>query len=126
MPKHTRKPSARPCNFLVRCRHVQPLACQHAPVALDVGAGDLFLLAGATALSGFAMAEGVGLVPAYQLFNEILPTVLLLASGEAWLIGGLTAFFVMVQPPWMLSFNDARYLPRPVSERRREQDDPLA
>jgi uncharacterized membrane protein len=52
--------------------------------------------------------------------------VLLLASGEAFLTGGLTAIFVAYRPQWMLSFQDARYLSRPAPERLRKQDDPGA
>jgi uncharacterized membrane protein len=54
------------------------------------------------------------LVPSHPLFNDILPVVLLLASGEAFLIGMLSAIFVMYRPQWMLSFEDWRYLPRPT------------
>jgi uncharacterized membrane protein len=81
--------------------------------------------AAALTLSAFWL-DAMQVIPSNQLYNEILPTVLLLASGEAFLTGGLTAIFVAYRPQWMLSFQDARYLSRPAPERLRKQDDPRA
>jgi uncharacterized membrane protein len=36
----------------------------------------------------------------------------LLAWGEAFATGGLTAIFVAFMPQWLLTYSDARYLPR--------------
>lgn len=74
-------------------------------------------LAGAASLTVSAgWLAAMAVIPAAKLFDEILPTVLLLASGEAFLTGGLTAIFVMYRPAWVLSFADARYLKPPVIE----------
>ena len=81
--------------------------------------------AAALTVSAFWL-DAMQVIPSNQLYNEILPTVLLLASGEAFLTGGLTAIFVAYRPQWMLSFQDARYLSRPAPERLRKQDDPRA
>jgi uncharacterized membrane protein len=90
--------------------------------------GHGFFASGLATAAGLTVSaiwlDAMQVIPPYQLFNEILPTVLLLASGEAFLTGGLTAIFVMYRPLWMLSFQDARYLSRPLAERLREQDDP--
>ncbi len=38
----------------------------------------------------------------------------LIAWGEAFLTGALTAIFVAFRPQWLLTYSDARYLPPPV------------
>lgn len=92
--------------------------------------GHGFFASGLAAAAGLTVTafwlDAMQVIPSNQLYNEILPTVLLLASGEAFLTGGLTAIFVVYRPQWMLSFEDARYLSRPVPERLREQDGPGA
>ena len=38
----------------------------------------------------------------------------LIAWGEAFLTGALTAIFVAFRPQWLLTYSDERYLPPPV------------
>jgi uncharacterized membrane protein len=52
-----------------------------------------------------------------RLAGEFLPYGLLLSWGEAFLTGLLTAIFVVYEPRWMATFDDARYL-RPPDRRR--------
>jgi uncharacterized membrane protein len=58
------------------------------------------------------IAAGTAAWPA--LAEGFLPYGLLLAWGEAFLTGLLTAIFVVYEPRWMATFDDARYL-RPPS-----------
>ena len=44
----------------------------------------------------------------------IFPAAWLIAWGEAFLTGALTAIFVAFRPQWLLTYSDARYLPPPV------------
>lgn len=39
----------------------------------------------------------------------------LIAWGEAFITGALTAIFVAFRPQWLLTYSDARYLPPPVT-----------
>jgi uncharacterized membrane protein len=48
-----------------------------------------------------------------RLRGEFLPYGLLLSWGEAFLTGLLTAIFVVYEPRWMATFDDARYLRKP-------------
>jgi len=45
----------------------------------------------------------------------IFPAAWLVAWGEAFLTGALTAIFVAFRPQWLLTYSDARYLPPPVT-----------
>ena len=54
--------------------------------------------------SGAADAAGAALFPAAWL----------IAWGEAFLTGALTAIFVAFRPQWLLTYSDARYLPPPL------------
>jgi uncharacterized membrane protein len=45
----------------------------------------------------------------------IFPAAWLIAWGEAFLTGALTAIFVAFRPQWLLTYSDARYLPPPVT-----------
>ena len=65
------------------------------------------LIVTAAALSVFGVASS------RWLFGEVLPGALLLAWGNAFLAGGLTAIFVMFRPDWVLSFDDRIYLAKP-------------
>ncbi|HET9735503.1 MAG TPA: energy-coupling factor ABC transporter permease [Burkholderiales bacterium] len=56
--------------------------------------------------SGHSAADGAG--PA------ILTAAWLIAWGEAFLTGALTAIFVAFRPQWLLTYSDARYLPPSV------------
>ncbi|HET8745765.1 MAG TPA: hypothetical protein VFM98_09170 [Ramlibacter sp.] len=53
-------------------------------------------------------AAGMGLVVAQWL----------MAWGDAFVTGMLTAIFVAFRPQWLLTWSDARYLPRPGDSRR--------
>lgn len=44
----------------------------------------------------------------------IFPAAWLIAWGEAFLTGALTAIFVAFRPQWLLTYSDARYLPPPL------------
>ena len=44
----------------------------------------------------------------------LLTAAWLIAWGEAFLTGALTAIFVAFRPQWLLTYSDARYLPPPV------------
>jgi uncharacterized membrane protein len=44
----------------------------------------------------------------------LLTAAWLIAWGEAFLTGALTAIFVAFKPQWLLTYSDARYLPPPV------------
>lgn len=44
----------------------------------------------------------------------IFPAAWLIAWGEAFLTGALTAIFVAFRPQWLLTWSDARYLPPPL------------
>ena len=48
-----------------------------------------------------------------RLSDGFLPYGLLLSWGEAFLTGLLTAIFVVYEPRWMATFDDARYLAKP-------------
>jgi uncharacterized membrane protein len=52
-------------------------------------------------------------VPPATLGDGFLPFGLLLAWGEAFLSGLLTAIFVVYEPRWMATFDDSRYLRPP-------------
>ena len=54
-----------------------------------------------------------GTAPWTGLRESFLPYGLLLAWGEAFLTGLLTAIFVVYEPRWMATFDDARYLRPP-------------
>jgi len=46
--------------------------------------------------------------------GALLTAAWLIAWGEAFLTGALTAIFVAFRPQWLLTYSDARYLPPPV------------
>jgi uncharacterized membrane protein len=46
--------------------------------------------------------------------SAIFPAAWLIAWGEAFLTGALTAVFVAFRPQWLLTYSDARYLPPPL------------
>jgi uncharacterized membrane protein len=46
--------------------------------------------------------------------TAIFPAAWLIAWGEAFLTGALTAIFVAFKPQWLLTYSDERYLPPPV------------
>jgi len=46
--------------------------------------------------------------------SALLTAAWLIAWGEAFLTGALTAIFVAFRPQWLLTYSDARYLPPPV------------
>ena len=46
--------------------------------------------------------------------SAVFPAAWLIAWGEAFLTGALTAIFVAFRPQWLLTWSDARYLPPPV------------
>jgi uncharacterized membrane protein len=46
--------------------------------------------------------------------SAIFPAAWLIAWGEAFLTGALTAIFVAFRPQWLLTYSDERYLPPPV------------
>jgi uncharacterized membrane protein len=64
-------------------------------------------------VAGLSQAAA-GTVTWQRLGNEFLPYGLLLSWGEAFLTGLLTAIFVVYEPRWMATFDDARYLKPPA------------
>lgn len=56
------------------------------------------------------LGGGAAGAPAPQIF----PAAWLIAWGEAFLTGALTAIFVAFRPQWLLTYSDARYLPPPL------------
>lgn len=67
----------------------------------------------ATVLVASAAHYAAQTVPAATLADGFLPFGLLLAWGEAFLSGLLTAIFVVYEPRWMATFDDSRYLRPP-------------
>ena len=49
-----------------------------------------------------------------QAGSATLTAAWLIAWGEAFLTGALTAIFVAFRPQWLLTYSDARYLPPPL------------
>jgi uncharacterized membrane protein len=70
----------------------------------------------ATVLVASAAHYAAQTVPPATLADGFLPFGLLLAWGEAFLSGLLTAIFVVYEPRWMATFDDSRYL-RPPPDR---------
>jgi len=66
-----------------------------------------------TVVAATAAHAAAGTVPWARLTGEFLPYGLLLAWGEAFLSGLLAAIFVVYEPRWMATFDDARYLRPP-------------
>ncbi len=56
-----------------------------------------------------ALAFGAGL-PAGLVFGEYVPSLLLVAWGEAMLTGMAITLLVVYRPQWVATFDDARYL----------------
>ena len=72
--------------------------------------GIVFALTVVVAAAAYAGAAGV----AWQrLADGFIPYGLLLAWGEAFLSGLLATIFVVYEPRWMVTFDDARYLRPP-------------
>ena len=74
----------------------------------------------ATVLVAALVHAAAGTAPWDRLAEGFIPFGLLLGWGEAFLSGLLTAIFVVYEPRWMATFDDARYLrppdgPRPGS-----------
>jgi len=67
----------------------------------------------ATVLAAFAAHHAAGTAAWPALADGFLPFGLLLAWGEAFLSGLLTAIFTVYEPRWMATFDDARYLKPP-------------
>lgn len=76
-----------------------------------------FLAPGAAYVATVAVASAAhaaaGTAPWERLAEGFLPFGLLLGWGEAFLSGVLTAIFVVYEPRWMATFDDARYLRPP-------------
>lgn len=53
--------------------------------------------------------------PAGADATALLAAHWLMAWGEAFMTGALTAIFVAFRPQWLLTYSDARYLPPPVT-----------
>ena len=73
-----------------------------------------FFAPGATFVATVAVAAAAhaaaGTAAWETLAQGFVPFGLLLGWGEAFLTGLLTAIFVVYEPRWMASFDDARYL----------------
>jgi uncharacterized membrane protein len=67
----------------------------------------------ATVLVATASHVAAGTAAWARLADGFLPYGLLLAWGEAFTTGLLTAIFVVYEPRWMATFDDARYLRPP-------------
>jgi len=72
--------------------------------------GIVFALTVVVAAAAYTAAAGV---PWQRLADGFIPYGLLLAWGEAFLSGLLAAIFVVYEPRWMVTFDDARYLRPP-------------
>ena len=71
-------------------------------------------IAFAVTVTAAALAHAAaGATPWSRLSDGFLPYGLLLSWGEAFLTGLLTAIFVVYEPRWMATFDDARYLGKP-------------
>jgi uncharacterized membrane protein len=68
--------------------------------------------AAAVAASGALRAWFAG-APAASDPTLLLTAGVMIAWGEAFATGALTAIFVAYRPEWLLTYSDARYLPRP-------------
>lgn len=71
----------------------------------------------ATVLAAAAAHAAAGTATWDSLAEGFIPFGLLLAWGEAFLSGLLTAIFVAYVPRWMATFDDARYLRPPGNDR---------
>lgn len=67
----------------------------------------------ATVAAATAAHVAAETAPWPALRDGFLPFGLLLAWGEAFLSGFLTAIFAVYEPRWMATFDDARYLRPP-------------
>ena len=67
----------------------------------------------ATVLVAAIAHAAAGTAPWDRLAEGFIPFGLLLGWGEAFLSGLLTAIFVVYEPRWMATFDDARYLRPP-------------
>jgi uncharacterized membrane protein len=67
----------------------------------------------ATVLAAALRAWLEGGVPSATA-SAIFPAAWLIAWGEAFLTGALSAIFVAFRPQWLLTYSDARYLPPPL------------
>ena len=67
----------------------------------------------ATVVVAAVAHAAAGTAPWARLEEGFVPFGLLLGWGEAFLSGLLTAIFVVYEPRWMATFDDARYLRRP-------------
>jgi uncharacterized membrane protein len=61
---------------------------------------------------GSAAAVLSGALPATDVLDQFLPYLIYLAFGEATITGMLITLFVVYQPRWVTTFDDARYLRR--------------
>ena len=71
----------------------------------------------ATVVAAAAAHAAAGTVPWDRIADGFLPFGLLLAWGEAFATGLLTAIFVVYEPRWMATFDDSRYLRPPGGPR---------
>jgi uncharacterized membrane protein len=83
---------------------------------------EAWLLAGATVVAllfrpwstlRHMAARGPWIAPAASDPTLLLTAGVMIAWGEAFATGALTAIFVAYRPEWLLTYSDARYLPRP-------------
>ena len=63
-----------------------------------------------TGLSVVALLQFAGVFAAETLWQSAFPVFFLLAWGEAFLSGILTAVFVALRPQWLATFDDTRFL----------------
>jgi uncharacterized membrane protein len=76
--------------------------------------GRAFLVtAVAVGVSG-ALRVGLFGAPPVADATALLTAGIMVAWGEAFATGALTAIFVAYRPEWLLTYSDARYLPRPA------------
>lgn len=66
-----------------------------------------------TVVAAAAVHVAAGTAPWQKLADGFVPYGLLLSWGEAFLSGLLAAIFVVYEPRWMVTFDDARYLRPP-------------
>jgi len=71
----------------------------------------------ATVVAAALAHSAAGTAEWSRLVDGFLPFGLLLAWGEAFLSGLLTAIFVVYEPRWMATFDDRRYLQPPRDPR---------
>jgi uncharacterized membrane protein len=76
--------------------------------------GRAFLVTAVAVGVAGALRVGLAGAPPAADSTALLTAGIMVAWGEAFATGALTAIFVAYRPEWLLTYSDARYLPRPT------------